>query len=221
LSAAPYVSHADIGGHADDRPVRPEPDEPPFHHAWEARALAVTLAMGATGAWNLDQSRSARETLPDYAALDYYRIWLKGLERLLAERGLAAADEIAAGRPLHPAPPVERILEAEAVPPALARGSPTLRPAPAPPRFALDERVRTWAGAVPHHTRLPGYARGKVGRIARVHGAHVFADAHALGLGEQPHWLYTVCFEASELWGDAAQRSMVSIDAWEPYLEPA
>ena len=57
--------------------MRPEPDEPPFHAAWEARALAVTLAMGATGSWNIDMSRAARETLPDYDELDYYRIWLK------------------------------------------------------------------------------------------------------------------------------------------------
>lgn len=43
-----------------------------FHAAWEARILAVTLALGATGNWNLDMSRSAREVLPDYLDLSYY-----------------------------------------------------------------------------------------------------------------------------------------------------
>ena len=55
--------------------------------------------MGATGAWNLDMSRHARERIPpaDYLASTYYDIWRKGLERLLVERGLATAEEIAAG----------------------------------------------------------------------------------------------------------------------------
>jgi hypothetical protein len=65
--------------------------------------------------------------------------------------------------------------------------------------------------------------RGKRGVVERVHGVHVFADAHALGLGEQPHWLYGVVFDGRELWpGDAsATRLKVGVDAWEPYLEPA
>ena len=72
---------------------------------------------------------------------------------------------------------------------------------------------------MPHHTRLPGYVRGKRGVIERLNGMHVFADAHALGLGEQPHWLYTVVFDGAQLWSDAAPGLTVSIDAWEPYLE--
>ena len=47
-----------------------------------------------------------------------------------------------------------------------------------------------------------------LGTIERVHGAHVFADTHAQGLGEQPQWLYTVVFDGQELWGaDAARRA--------------
>jgi len=53
-----------------------------------------------------------------------------------------------------------------------------------------------------------------------VHGAHVFADAHASGRGEQPQWLYTVAFDGAELWpGEQAPGVLrVSIDAWEPYI---
>jgi hypothetical protein len=51
----------DMGGMQHFGPVVPEIDEPPFHHAWERRVFALTIAMGATGAWNLDQSRFARE----------------------------------------------------------------------------------------------------------------------------------------------------------------
>ena len=72
------------------------------------------------------------------------------------------------------------------------------------------------------HTRLPRYVRGKIGMVDIVHGAHVFPDAHAHGLGEQPHWLYCVSFTATELWGsDADPTITVSTDCWEPYLEPA
>lgn len=192
-----------------------------FHAPWERQALALTVAMGATGAWNIDTSRSARETLPHYRSLSYYEIWVRGLERLLIEHGVAGPDEIATGRMLRPARAGLQVLHAVDVLHTLARGTPTLRPATVPARFAIGERVRTRSGAVDHHTRLPAYARGKIGRIDQIRGVHVFADAHAHGLGEQPQWLYTVVFSARELWGvDAPQRQSLSIDAWEPYLEP-
>jgi len=216
-----YQSHADLGGQDGYGRVIPEPDEELFHATWQRQAFALTLAMGATGAWNLDMSRSARETLPDYRALSYYAIWLKALEKLVLERGLVSVDELAAGRMLHPARPELAVLRAADVPALLAKGSPTLRPATAPARFAVGEQVRLRAAAPAQHTRLPGYARGKIGRIEQVRGVHVFPDAHAQGLGEQPRWLYTVVFSGAELWGDASTRGQsVSVDAWEPYLEP-
>jgi nitrile hydratase len=216
-----YHSHADLGGKHGYGRVIPEPEGEYFHAPWEPQALALTLAMGATGAWNLDMVRSARETLPDYAALSYYAIWVKALLRLMIERGLIHEDEIAASRMLHPPRPLSRVLRAEDVATALKKGSPTVRAATTPARFATGERVRTCGTKIPHHTRLPGYASGKIGRIERLHGAHVFADAHAQGLGEQPQWLYTVVFDGRELWGDDATPGLtVSIDAWEAYLEP-
>jgi nitrile hydratase subunit beta len=217
-----YRSHADLGGQEGHGRVVPEPEGELFHAPWERQAFALTLAMGGTGAWNLDMSRSARETLPDYPALSYYELWIEGLEKLLTERGLVGADELAAGRMLHAARPVSRVLRAADVPAALARGAPTERPIGAPARFAVGERVRTRAAGFDHHTRLPRYARGKIGHVEHVHGVHVFADAHAQGLGEQPQWLYTVVFGGRELWGNDGEPGLsVSIDAWEPYLEVA
>jgi nitrile hydratase subunit beta len=216
-----YRSHADLGGQAGQGPVVPEPEGELFHAAWERQALAVTLAMGATDAWNIDMSRSARETLPDYRSLSYYEIWIRGLEKLLLERGLLHPDEIPAGRMLHPARAGLSVLRAADVPSVLAKGAPTQRRPTVPARFAVGESVRLRAAEVPHHTRLPGYARGKIGQIDQLRGVHVFADAHAQGLGEQPCWLYTVIFRAPSLWGgDADPNHSVSIDAWEPYLEP-
>lgn len=217
-----YTSHADLGGRNMPGAIVPEPEGEPFHAAWEARVLALTLAMGGTGSWNIDASRSARETLPAYARLSYFQIWLAGLEKLMVERSQVLPDELAAGRMLHAPQPVKRVLHAADVPAALARGTTTERPTAAPARFAVGQRVQARAGHVEHHTRLPGYVQGKVGTIEHLHGMHVFADAHAQGLGEQPQWLYTVVFDGNTLWGAGAEPGLsVSVDAWESYLEPA
>jgi nitrile hydratase len=216
-----YRSHADLGGREGEGPVLPEPEHVRFREPWHARAMALTVAMGATGAWNLDQGRAARETLPDYARRSYYQIWLGGLQQLMQERGLLLPDELAAGQALHPAPAVPRVLTAESVAAVLARGAPTQRPAPGAARFAVGDPVRTIPGERPHHCRLPRYAQGRRGVVERLHGAHVWPDTNSRGLGEQPQWLYTVVFDGAELWGADAQPGLsVSIDAFEPYLEP-
>jgi nitrile hydratase len=215
----------DMGGDHGFGAVRPEPGEPVFHADWERRAFALTLAMGATGTWGLDASRFARESLPPatYLSSSYYEIWLGALERQLAEHGLVSDAEREAGRPLteHPAP-VARTLAAEDVPATLGRGGPTVRDAPGEPRFAAGERVRARNMHPRTHTRLPRYVRDHVGTVESVRGAHVFPDTSAHGLGEQPQWLYTVSFDAAELWGgDADPTVRVSVDAFEPYLQAA
>ena len=215
-----YLSHADLGGQSGHGPITLEPEGELFHARWEPRALALTLAMGATGAWNIDMSRAARETLPNYAELSYYEIWIAALQRLLQERGLLQPDELVAVGALHTAPALPRVLAVGDVAKVLATGAPTQRPATKPAGFAVGQPVRTRSLSVPHHTRLPGYVRGKRGVIEHAHGMHVFADANAQGLGEQPQWLYTVVFDGEALWGAAAPIGLkVSVDAWEPYLE--
>lgn len=215
-----YVSHADIGGTNRPGAIVDEPEGEVFHHGWEAKALALTLAAGAPGGWNIDMSRSARETLPDYADLTYYEIWTKALERLVVDHGLVTESELAAGHADAPGDPSKRVLHVDQVAAAMRRGGPAEREPDGPARFAVGDRVRTRAGRVEHHTRLPGYAAGKVGTVELVHGAHVFPDTNARGLGEQPQWLYTVVFDASDLWDDATPGQRVSIDAWESYLSP-
>ena len=103
----------------------------------------------------------------------------------------------------------------------LGRGGPTVREPQAPARFKVGDRVRAREMHPATHTRLPRYVRGHVGEIERIHGCHVFPDAHAQGLGEDPQWLYAVCFDGRQLWGADADPSVrVSVDAFEPYLEP-
>ena len=72
------------------------------------------------------------------------------------------------------------------------------------------------------HTRLPRYARGKLGLIERVHGGHVFPDTNAALAGEHPQYLYSVRFSARELWGETSSPlDAIYLDLWEEYLEPA
>jgi nitrile hydratase beta subunit len=216
----------DMGGMHGFGRVEPEPEavEPVFHADWERRTFALTLAMGATGEWNLDASRFARENLPpgEYLSRTYYEIWLAGLERLSADRGLVAPEEIAAGRSLEPARPLRRTLAAADVERMVTSGGPANREPRQSARFSVGDRVRARTMNPPTHTRLPRYVRGHAGTVVSIHGCHVFPDVHAHGGGEDPQWLYSVRFDARELWGaDADPAVAVSVDAWEPYLEPA
>jgi nitrile hydratase len=215
-----YTSHADVGGSPDFGRITPEPEDELFHAPWEPRAMGLTVAMGATGAWNLDMARSARETLSDYRLLSYYEIWIAALQNMLEARGMLHGDEVVARRSLYPAPPVPRTLKHAEVSAVLAKGASTERPVQAAALFGTGQKVRTIEVQFGHHTRLPRYARGKQGSIERVQGVHVLPDSNSQGLGEQPQWLYTVVFDGVELWGDGTVPGLkVSIDAFEPYLE--
>lgn len=204
----------DMGGMHGLGPIAPEQDEPVFHAPWEGRAVGLALAAWA---WNADAWRHAQERIPglDYLRMSYYERWTTALETLLVETGLVSRQEIearqaAAGVP-SVAPP----------PPAVPEPLPAVQDG-APPHFALGEAVRARNINPTGHTRLPRYARGRPGVITADHGAHVFPDANAHGLGKQPQRLYQVQFAAQDLWGAAARADdAVFIDLWESYLVPA
>ncbi|WPE20598.1 nitrile hydratase subunit beta [Shinella zoogloeoides] len=213
----------DLGGLHGFGPVASEPGEPYFHAEWEKRALGVTLSCGAFGAWSIDESRHARESIPPatYLSASYYEIWIRALETLLERHGFVSTAELAEGRMLEKGAEPKRVLKAEMVPAVLARGGPCDRPLDTAPRFAAGARVRTRNLNPPTHTRLPRYARDKVGVVEAVQGSFVFPDDSAHGRGENPQWVYTVVFDGAEIWGEGAEPGLtVSIDAWESYLEP-
>ena len=212
----------DMGGMDGFGKVEPELHEPMFHAEWESRVLAMVRAMGAAGAYNIDMSRFYRETLrPDvYLASSYYKKWLLGLEDLLIDKGFVDAEEITIGHSLEPATPLKHgKFTLDDVERIMVRGQ-FERPAQAPAKFKIGDRVRARNIHPATHTRLPRYARGHAGVVERVHGCHVFPDSAAQEAGENPQWLYTVVFEGTELWGaDTDPTIKVSIDAFEPYLE--
>jgi nitrile hydratase len=212
----------DMGGMHGFGAVEPEPDEPVFHADWEKRVLAMQRAMGATGLWTIDGGRASLENLPplDYLGSSYYRRWFLGLERRVVAHGLVGEDEIAAGKSVRPGIRLNRKMTLEDA--QASRYGNFARPAPAPARFKAGDPVRTRNLNPTMHTRLPRYARGKLGTVEAVRGCHVYPDSAAIGAGDNPQWLYTVVFPARELWGEAADPGLtVSIEAFEPYLEPA
>ncbi len=213
----------DMGGMHGFGKVEPEANEPVFHTAWEARCLALNRAMGTVGAWTIDEARFGIEELPPevYLSHSYYGNWALRLENMVVKRGFVGADEIAAGHALRPGKPLKRKFDLAAVASSLARGA-FGRPAPAPARFKIGDRVRTRNIHPATHTRLPRYARGHVGVVEALRGCHVFPDSSAIGAGENPQWLYAVLFEGRELWGETTDPALkVSIEAFEPYLEKA
>jgi nitrile hydratase beta subunit len=211
----------DLGGKAGFGPVLPEPDEPVFHGDWEKRVLGATLCSGALGYWTLDESRHARESLPPatYYSASYYEIWLRALEMLLTRHGEVTASELETGTMEQPGNRPDRRLIAGNVPGVLAKGGPVDRPNTNAPQFAVGQKVRTMADLTHGHTRLPSYARDKVGTVVAQRGTHVFPDSNAHGGGEAPQWLYTVEFDGQTLWGAGAEQgTKISVDAWESYL---
>ncbi|MDG1937058.1 MAG: nitrile hydratase subunit beta [Paracoccaceae bacterium] len=219
----------DMGGRFGDGVVIPDfGKEAVFEKDWHARALAVTVASGFLGQWNLDESRHSREKLSptDYSKFSYYEKWISALSDILVAKGLISVEEL---QSLHGARALDslsdRVFTAEKVADGLSKGGPTLRDSAVVQLFRIGDSVKSklaenrfLSGG---HTRLPKYAAQKAGKIVGFHGSHIFPDAHAHGGGEAPEPLYTVAFEASTLWEHAENPSdLVMLDLWQSYLEP-
>jgi len=214
----------DMGGMQDMGRVEHEKSEPVFHARWESRVFAMMIATGAWGKWNLDAFRHTRELLPpaEYLQTSYYEQWLSGLRELLVRGGLVSAAEIESGVPEQGATKATPPLTAEMIPKVLANRIHAGRDVAVPPRFKAGQRVRARNINPTGHTRLPRYARGKLGTVYLDHGVFVFPDTNAHFLGEKPQHVYSVRFAARELWGDqAAQQDSVYLDMWDDYLDPA
>jgi nitrile hydratase len=212
----------DMGGMHGMGPVAPDPREPAFRQSWEGRVHALTLASPTRA--NIDTGRHERELIPghEYLRMTYYERWFASLRRLLLRGGQVTGQELESGRADPKAPKATPLLSQEAVADVLTRPGSYAREAANAPLFQPGDRVRARNLNPTGHTRLPRYVRGHIGVVERRHGAHVFPDTHAHGGGEDPRHLYSVRFEARELWGpDANARDSVRLDLWEPYLERA
>jgi nitrile hydratase subunit beta len=219
----------DLGGMHGFGPVEREENEPPFHARWEAAMVAIIRSGQAAGFYSIDEFRHSIERMDPahYLGSSYFEHWLDGIARLLIEKGVVTAEEMEARTAFFRARPQAPLTAAPRKPatPGVIRGRPeaetSFRDATRAPRFAEGAPVATRTMHPTGHTRLPRYARGKRGVIAAHRGVHVFPDAHAHGLGEQPQPVYSVRFDARELWGEVAEPNQhVYLDLWESYLLP-
>jgi nitrile hydratase beta subunit len=214
----------DMGGLQDMGPVSHERDEPTFHAVWEGRIYGIDRSLRAVGKWNLDAWRHQIELLPpaDYFRLTYYERWLEVNEQLAVQHGLITPNELATGAPDSRAPKATPALTAAVAAVRFGRGIPSANDSAVRPQFKVGQRVRARNMNPAGHTRLPRYARGKVGVIGIDHGVYTFSDTNAHFQGEKRQHVYSVRFAARELWGEhASARDSVHLDMFDDYLEHA
>ncbi|MEM7465486.1 MAG: nitrile hydratase subunit beta [Pseudomonadota bacterium] len=202
----------DLGGMMGFGPVITDPDDEKFHEEWERRVFASSmLGLGET-LGSVDAFRHAIERMgaANYLQTTYYEHWLHALETLAEERGVADM------------PKRDQAIEAGIIETVVKTGAPSHRDVEAKPKYQVGDKVRAKNIHPNGHTRLPRYARGRVGHIEMLHGNHVYPDTVAHDNGESPQPLYSVRFSAKELWGDDAPgRDALCVDLWEDYLEDA
>ncbi len=223
----------DMGGMQGAGPIAPEHDEPVFHEQWEKEVFAMQIAASGQGLYSGAEFRHAIERMNwvHYLESSYYEHWLTAIETLLREKGIISSEELEA-----------RVKQVKEHPEAIAnfppsngsdqlasrlekmvrQGGSTRRETGTAPHFKPGDKVVVRNIHPGGHTRLPRYIRGKRGAIEKVHGSFNLPDANAHGRGKNPESVYTVRFDAREVWGEqAAFRDSIYLDLWESYVEPA
>ena len=214
----------DMGGMHGFGPIKREANEPVFHHAWEGRVFGMHWAPP------IIRLRYAIERMHPvhYLVSSYYENWLYVQTQGLIEAGILTQaqldDRIAYFRNNPNATPpqrhdpelVQQFLVDVRAPQSLQREI-SINPA-----FDIGDTVKARNMHPVGHTRLPRYARGRCGVVAQFYGIHDINDTLPPGVEAQPQPLYSVRFEAWELWGQSAEPNCaVYLDMWESYLEPA
>ncbi len=213
----------DMGGMHGMGSVEIEADEPVFHADWEKRVFATRLACAYHRRWNSDINRYAVERMPpaDYLASSYYEHVLFGLETVLTEQGVVTVQELTSGRAEGHAD-VNSVLDMAGLDRLLQNRIRARREEKVVPKFKAGDAVVARNIHPAGHTRLPRYVRGRHGIIDRDFGVYVFPDTNAMSRDPKPQHLYTVRFNARELWGPgAAARDSVYVNLWDDHLDPA
>lgn len=212
----------DLGGMHGMGAVVTEENEPPFHHEWERRAFSLFASLFVGGHFNVDMFRHAIERMnpAHYLEESYYEHWMHAFETLLLEKGVITQEELAGIRkPVKAAADVP-VLHLESVQAVIMTGASARVVTDIAPSFRAGDRVKAKNVNPTGHTRLPRYVRGKTGTVVIDHGVFITPDTVAHGMGEHPQHVYSVSFDATELWGNTASaKDTVRIDLWDDYLE--
>jgi len=171
----------DVGGMQDMGPIHIETNEPVFHARWEGRVYALNRTLAAWRKWNLDNNRWTQERLPpaEYLRMSYYERWFQVILKQLVESKLVTPAEIETGKPAKGSAKMTPAMRPEAVASTFLKARFEGRNrAGAPPRFTASQRVRTRNMHPLGHTRLPRYARGRLGTIERDQGVFPLPDTN-------------------------------------------
>jgi nitrile hydratase subunit beta len=210
----------DMGGMHGMGTLQYEKNEPVYHAEWESRVDAMTAAMRAAGAIpGLRRGIEENISAADYLRMSYYERWLTSLTEMLIAKGLIAREEVDSGRPAASGRNSVRAVSAIEAVEFMRRNQTPRQNIDVPARFETGRQVRVRNINPITYTRLPRYARGKLGTIDKFRGVFPIPDADG---GGKPQNLYSVRFSARELWGgQAAPQDAVYVEMWDGYLEPA
>ena len=91
------------------------------------------------------------------------------------------------------------------------------------PRFSVGQSVRIADRDPQEHHRVPAYAKGKIGTIERICGAHGRPETFVRGDGKPLTRLYRVRIPQAALWGAyrGAPHDSLDIEIFEHWLEVA
>jgi nitrile hydratase len=210
----------DLGGKLGYGAIDANEPEEPFHADYEGRMWAISRSSRSPGI-NIDWWRHVRENIPadDYLSRSYFDSWAQTEMAAMIDAGICTAEELIAGEinGEHAVQPASESL-AQVLANHATKNFKFDRPIETGPKFEVGDEIQTISTPTIGHTRLPAYAREKVGVIIAHRGAHLLPDAGAKGQEVAKH-LYTVTFTAQILWGlQAAQNDTVSLDLWEDYF---
>lgn len=212
----------DLGGMHGMGAVITEENEPPFHHEWERCTFSLFASLFVGGHFNVDMFRHAIERMNPvhYLEESYYEHWMHAFETLLLEKGVITPEELAGIQQPGEVSADIPVLRQEMVQAVIMTGASARVETDIPASFRAGDRVRAKNINPVGHTRLPRYVRGKTGTIVIDHGVFITPDTVAHGLGDHPQHVYSVSFDATELWGEnAPAKDTVRIDLWDDYLE--
>ena len=209
----------DMGGMHGMGPIQYEKNEPVHHAEWESRVDAMTVALRGKVPGGPRAGIEQGILAADYLRMSYYERWYESLVwRLIAAR-VATRAEIESGQSATPKAASTRAYSATEAVALMSRTQSTRQNVSLAARFQVGQPVRARNINPVGHTRLPRYARGRLGIVDQLRGVFPIPDA---GAGAKPQNLYSIRFSSRELWGEqSAPQNAVYIDMWDDYLESA
>lgn len=240
-----------LGGLEGLDPITPETEV--FVEPWEKRIFGIHTAMMALSNhlntslpdydiesvptkfksfWTWAHLRQGAEGMHpfEYFRLRYYEKWLGGISGFFIEEGYITQEELdartaeflqgSADAPLPNGgdPAIDTQVEKY-----LREGDSPKRPAPAPAKFKVGDRVRIKNVSPATHSRLPGNLKGHTAKVVKVYeGAFTYFFPTGDGIGT-PMPVYSLAFKAEDLWAGAVSEPGVLYynDIFEAYVEAA